>query len=78
MTEPRCKACEAKMRGPKITPTVKLSGENGNAFNVMGLVSEALREHGADKEYITKYFQESTAGNYDNLLRVAMKFANII
>ena len=41
---------------------------------IMAIVSKALRDHGADKEFVDKYFQESTAGNYDNLLRVATKF----
>ena len=78
MGELRCKSCEAKMKGPEITPTVKLSGQDGNAFSIMGRVSEALRKNGADVEYIKTYFDESTSGDYDNLLRVAMKFVNVI
>ena len=78
MAELRCAKCEAKMKGPDVTPTVKLSGQDGNAYSIMGRVSEALRSNGADKEYIQKYFQESTAGNYDNLLRVAMRYVNVI
>jgi hypothetical protein len=66
------------MEGPEVVPTVRLSGVDGNAYSILGKVSEALREHGADKKYIKKYFEESMAGDYDNLLRVAMKYSNII
>ena len=78
MENARCAECEAKMKGPDVTPTVKLSGKDGNAYSIMGRVSDALRKNGADKKFITKYFQESTAGDYDNLLRVAMRYVNVI
>ena len=58
-------------------PTVKLTGEDGNAFAIMGTVSRALRKAGLPKEHIDKYIEESTSGDYDNLLRVAMKYANV-
>ena len=58
-------------------PTVKLTGEDGNAFAIMGTVSRALRKAGLPKERIDKYIEESTAGDYDNLLRVAMKWVNV-
>ena len=58
-------------------PTVKLTGEDGNAFAIMGNVSRALRKAGLPKEHIDKYIEESTSGDYDNLLRVAMKYANV-
>ena len=58
-------------------PTVKLTGVSGNAFAVMGVVSRALRKAGFDQEYIDKYMQESMAGDYNNLLTVAHKYANI-
>tara|TARA_R110002074_G_scaffold388650_1_gene571461 strand:+ start:288 stop:497 length:210 start_codon:yes stop_codon:yes gene_type:complete len=58
-------------------PTVKLTGVSGNAFAVMGVVSRALRNAGLPKEHIDKYMQESMAGDYNNLLVVAHKYANI-
>ena len=66
------------MQAPEITPTVKLIGQDGNAFFILGKVSDALRDAGADQKYIQTYFNESTAGNYDHLLRVAMKYVNIV
>jgi hypothetical protein len=50
---------------------VQLSGEDGNAFAIMGRVSQALRRNGVSKEEIDQYHTESTAGDYDELLRTA-------
>jgi len=65
------------MIAPEKKPTVKLVGQDGNAFAIMGKVSAALKRAGADKEYIDKYIEESTSGDYDNLLIVAMEYADI-
>lgn len=51
--------------------------ENGNAFAIMSTVAKALREAGADREYINKYHKESMAGDYDNLLRVVMEYVDV-
>ena len=66
------------MQGPEVVPTVRLSGENGDAFHIMGLVSNALRDHGADREFVNKYFKESTSGNYDHLVQTAVKYVNVV
>ena len=58
-------------------PTVKLLGEDGNAFAIMGTVAKALKKAGFSQEHIDKYYEESSSGDYDNLIRVAMKYANI-
>jgi len=43
------------MKAPSIKPTVKLIGQDGNAFAVMGSIKQALKNAGADKEYIDQY-----------------------
>ena len=53
---------------------VQLAGKDGNAFAIMGRVSEALREAGVSKEEIKQYTDESTSGDYDHLLRTAMQW----
>ena len=58
-------------------PTVKLIGEDGNAFAIMGTVAKALKKAGFSQEHIAKYYEESSSGAYDNLIRVAMKYANV-
>jgi len=65
------------MKEPTEKPTVTLVGKDGNAFSIMGRISHALKENGADKEYIDKYIQESKSGDYDNLLVIAMKYVNV-
>ena len=63
--------------GDPTKPTVKLTGIDGNAFSIMGVVSRALRNAGLPKEHIDKYMEESMSGDYNNLLVVAHKYANI-
>ena len=57
--------------------TVKLIGEDGNAFAIMGRVKKALMLAGADQEYIDKYLKEATSGDYDHLLAVSMEYVNV-
>jgi len=64
------------MKAPETKPTVQLTGEDGNAFFIMGRVSEALRRAGADQEYIRKYTNEATSGDYDHLLQVTMEYVD--
>ena len=65
------------MKAPETRPVVKLVGEDGNAFAIMGRVSKALKRAGADKGYIDKYIAESMSGNYDHLLNVAMEYVDV-
>ena len=64
------------MKEPETTPTVKLIGQDGNAFAIMGRVNNALRRAGADQEYIDKYLDEAISGDYDHLLAVSMKYVD--
>ncbi len=65
------------MKEPSIKPTVKLIGQDGNAFSIMGRVKQALRRAGADKEYIDKYLGEATSGDYNHLLAVSMEYVDV-
>ena len=65
------------MKGPLSKPTVKLTGQNGNAFAVMGLVKNALKQAGATKEHVDKYLNEATSGDYNHLLTVSMEYVNV-
>lgn len=62
---------------PLSKPTVKLIGQDGNAFGIMGRVKQALRSAGSDKEYIDQYLSEATSGDYDHLLAVSMEYVDI-
>jgi hypothetical protein len=60
---------------PKYQIQVRLS--DGNAYAIMGAVQKALKKAGASKEELDRYFTDSTAGDYDNLLRVAMEWVEV-
>lgn len=56
---------------------VQLVGEDGNAVAIMGRVSNAMRKAGVSQEEINAYLDESMAGDYDNLLRTAVKWVAV-
>jgi hypothetical protein len=54
---------------------VKLTGEDGNAFAILGRTAAALRRAGVPQEQIDDYFAEATSGDYDHLLQTTMRWA---
>jgi len=54
-----------------------LTGQDGNAFSILGHVKNALIRAGADKEYVDKFITEATSVDYDHLLAVSMKYADV-
>jgi len=56
---------------------VQLTGQDGNAFAIMGAVSTALRKGGVPKEEINEYTTQSMSGDYDNLLRTATEWVSV-
>jgi hypothetical protein len=65
------------MKSPDVKPDVKLAGEDGNAFAIMGRVKLALRKAGADQEYVDKYLKECMSDDYDHLLAVTAEYVNV-
>ena len=65
------------IKRPDIRPKVKLIGEDGNAFNILGKVQKALKDAGASKEYIEEYVKEASAGDYNHLLSTTMKYVDV-
>ena len=57
--------------------TVQLTGNDGNAFAVMGAVKKALRRANVSADEISEYIKQSMSGDYDNLLRVAMEWVEV-
>ena len=61
---------------PKTNVTVRLIGEDGNAFAIIGRVSTALKKAGYHQE--AKDFTEKCfSGDYDNILRLCMEYVNV-
>lgn len=58
-------------------PKLQLTGQDGNAFNILGLATKAARTAGWPKEKIDKFTAKAMAGNYDELLQTCMKFFDV-
>ena len=54
---------------------VKLVGEDGNAFSILGRVSKALKRSG-QPEAAAEYMEKATAGDHDHLLNVTMEYVD--
>ena len=50
---------------------------DGNAYSVMGSVQKAMKSAGATKEELATYWEEATAGDYDNLIQVSMRYVEL-
>lgn len=57
--------------------TVQLTGNDGNAFTVLGLCQRAARKAGLPQEEIDAFRAEATAGDYNHLLQTAMRWFDI-
>ena len=53
---------------------MQLVGIDGNAFSIMGAFSRNARKQGWTAQEIEKVLNECTSGDYDNLLRVIMRY----
>jgi hypothetical protein len=55
---------------------VQLSGEDGNAFAILGRTAAALRQAGVPQEEIDAFFAEATSGDYNHLLQTTMAWVD--
>jgi len=62
---------------PKLPITVELTGENGNVFNLIAVVSKAMKKNGYRKE--AKDFQAKIfgMGSYDEALQEMMRWVTV-
>ncbi len=56
---------------------VQLSGEDGNAFAVIGRCIEAARRGGVSSQELDTFKDEVSSGDYYNVLQTCMKWFNI-
>lgn len=56
---------------------VQLSGEDGNAFAVIGRVRRAMKKADVPAKEIETFCNEAMSGDYDHLLQVAMKWVDV-
>jgi len=57
---------------------VELTGQDGNAFAIIGNVQKAMQKAGIDQKDILTFQEEAMDGNYDNLLQTAMRTVTVI
>jgi hypothetical protein len=57
-------------------PKVKLIGQDGNAFFILGTVRNALLKEGL-KEEAEEFMKKATSSNYDDLLKVVMDYVDV-
>ncbi len=56
--------------------SIRLVGENGNAFSILGRTTDALRRAGVPKEERDAYHAEATSGDFGHLLRTTMAWVS--
>ena len=64
------------MRYPHVQ--VQLSGQDGNAYGIIGRVSMALKRAGLEPEVIDEFKEQATSGDYDHLQRVCMEWVDVL
>lgn len=57
--------------------TVQLSGEDGNAFGILGRTKRAMSRAGVSEEEQDAYYAEATSGDYDHLLQTTMRWVDV-
>ena len=62
---------------PEKLARVKLVGQDGNAFNLLGLCKRAGQKAGYSKEQLDAFMNEAMSGDYDHLLRTCMKWFEV-
>jgi hypothetical protein len=63
------------MEGKK--PRVKLTGQDGNVFNLLGLCSVALKRDGKHEEATQLRNKVMTSHSYDEALQAMMEFCDV-
>jgi hypothetical protein len=63
------------MKYPNIS--VKLTGNDGNAFSILGSVRKSLKNGGVSSDEIDLFMKEAMSGDYDNLLQTCCKWVKV-
>ena len=63
--------------GDRKRPHVKLVGQDGNAFAILGRVRNAMRKVGWSKAEIGEATDKMMSGDYDNLIATACKYCEV-
>ena len=72
--EQPCSGMQKEVGMARFEIEVQLTGDDGNAFAVLGKVRAALRYAGATEEEIQSFMRDATSDDYDHLLRTCMEW----
>jgi hypothetical protein len=67
----------AKQGSENMKPTVKLTGNDGNAFVILGSCHLAGKKAGWNKEKLKEFSDKATSGDYNHLLRTACEYFDV-
>lgn len=56
---------------------VQLTGEDGNAFFIIGKMRRALMKNNIPKEEIDKFMKEAQSGDYNDLLNTCANWVDV-
>jgi hypothetical protein len=56
---------------------VRLTGEDGNAFAILGRITEAMRRAGIPDAEIDEFVAEATDSDYEHLLQTCMRWVDV-
>lgn len=59
-------------------PKLKLIGEDGNIFFILGKAVKVAKKAGWSKEKIEGFQKKATSGDYDNALQTCMDYFDVI
>jgi hypothetical protein len=56
---------------------VELSGQDGNAFAILGRVQQALKRAGATPEQVKEFLDDAMSSDYDHLLLTVFRWVEV-
>lgn len=56
---------------------IKMVGEDGNAFAILGRTVGAMRRANVSQEVIDQYLTEAKSGDYDKLIQTTIKYVDV-
>jgi hypothetical protein len=56
---------------------VRLVGEDGNAFAILGKVRREMKRADVPKDEIDEFFEQAMSGDYDHLLATCMAWVKV-
>ena len=56
---------------------IDITGPKGNAYAIMGIVSQVLRQTGSTNEQVSNVLKDMMSSNYEHLVSVAARYVTI-